>query len=365
MTAAAARPAALSSATVKLAPVAAMSDPIGVLSIYADANPALAAGPRPAWRTPVQAGLHRLVAEAQRARPRGEWKTLRRRLEGLEPELEALLDRRVGQRGRALFASVSGSELHRVQLRTPLAPLVALDRHARVLPLLAAMQDGAPAGVATVSWNRLELGEWAFDALRSLAVFDLVEPDVREVRPATNPAVPQPFPERDRFESAAGARVVARLRDAAAHLERHARTRGWDILIVDGNPRLGDALSDGLRNGPCRLVRSPQPIAGLPDLAAAERVGAILRELRAERRQELLRALDAPSGSTRDPLVLARSLEQGRVEHLILAVPSTPSSVPSAESLLRRALETGADVTVVSPESARLGSASAAALLRW
>lgn len=113
----------LDRAPIRLEAIAALSDPIGVLSVYADADPALAADPRPAWQAPVRAALRRLVKDAQRTRPRAEWTALRARLDELEPELEALLDPHLGHRGRVLIVAVAGGELHRVGLRAPLSSL--------------------------------------------------------------------------------------------------------------------------------------------------------------------------------------------------------------------------------------------------
>jgi len=351
-------------AAIELDAIAALSDPIGVLSVYVDADPALVASPRPAWEAPIRAGLRRLGKSARRKRPRDEWMALRERLDELERELETLLDPRSGRRGRALFAAVSGSEIHRVGVDIPFAPFVALDRHARVLPLLAAMQDGRRAGAVTLSWDRLESAEWHFDQLDPLETIELAQEEPQP-RPATHPAVPQPFPERDRFESAAGARVLSLLRDAGKRLARQARARGWDIVVVDGDPRLADALSDAFRTDFCRLVRAPQPIGGLQNAVAVDRVGSTVRAVRAERDAELLRRLDESSAATRDPRVLDRSLREGRVEHLLIAAASNVPASEESESLLRRARDQGAEVTILSPGTASLGPLGAAALVRW
>jgi hypothetical protein len=352
-------------APIELDAIAALADPIGVLSVYADADPVLGAGRRPSWQAPVRAGLRELVKDARQTRPRGDWTALKARLDELEPELEALLDASLGARGRALFATVDGGEVHRVGLPVPLEPLVTLDGHARALPLFAALQDGAAAGAVTLSWDRLEAAEWQFDQLTPLETIELAAPEPRQQRPATNPAVPQSFPERDRFESAAGARILALLREAAERLGRQADARGWDALVAHGDPRLVDALADGWRTGPARLVRSPEALAGLPDAAAADRVGSTVRALREERTAELLQRLGDSPASTHDRLVLERSFDEGRVEHLLITVPSEPSRSSFSESLLRRALATGAGVTVVPPEAASLGEGGVSALLRW
>jgi hypothetical protein len=352
-------------AAIDLEAIASLSDPIGVLSVYVDADPALVVGPRPAWQAPVRASLRRLLNDTRQTRPRAERLAVAAWLRELEPELDALLDPRLGGRGRALFAAVSGGELHRIELRAPLPSLVRLESAACVLPLLAAGRECKPAGVATVSWDRLELAEWEFDTLHRLDAFELAEPPQRQARPATNPAVPQSFPERDRFASALGARVAARLREAGARLARQSKARGWDLVVVGGDPRLVEVLSDTLRSRPFRLVPSSRPIAGLADAAAAERVGAIVREERSKRDAELLRKLHSSPASTGDPRVLERSLDEGRVEHLLISAPEQPSQATIRESLLRRALETGAEVTVFARGAPELGTSGASALLRW
>jgi hypothetical protein len=233
------------------------------------------------------------------------------------------------------------------------------------LPLLAAAQQCKPAGVVTVSWDRLEVAEWELDTLHPLDAFELAETQQRRPRPATNPAVPQPFPERDRFESALGNRVAARVREAGAQIARRSRARGWDVLVVDGDPRLIRVLSETLRTGTCRLVPSRRPVAGVPDAAAADRVGSVVRDLRARRGAELVRTLRSSPASTHDPLVLERSLDEGRVGHLLITAPERQSQAAVGESLLRRALETGAEVTVFAPGAPGLGASGASAILRW
>jgi hypothetical protein len=348
---------------VDLAPIAALSDPLGVVSVYVDADPAL---PRAAWHAPVRAGLRGLQSEARELRSRAKRVALTARLAELGDELDALLDPDVAGRGRALFAPVGGGDLHRIVVRAPFTPLVGLGPTARILPLVAAAQASRPAGVAIVSWAGLELAEWEFDRLRRLKTFELPEPQAPRSRPATNPAVPQSFPERDRFESAVAARTTSALCAAAAQVAGEPwAERGWDMLVVDGDPRLVSLVSDPLVSGAYRLVQSPRPLAGVPVAAAAARIGPIVREERARRDAELLRTLQASPASALDPLVVARSLDEGRVEHLLLAAPGQGADAGRSESLLRLALETGAGVTVFPSGAAELGAGGVGALLRW
>lgn len=338
----------------RLEPVLALTDPIGVLSVYVDADPALAAGPRPAWQAPVRAGLRRLVKEARETWPRDDRFALEARLDELDGELERLLDPRGSSRGRALFATIAGGETRRLELRSQLPAEVRLGRRAVVLPLLAALQEGRAAGVASVERARLGLSEWEDGTVRLLETIELEGEPERGEPPATNPAVPQSFPERDRFETGVGARVASQVRDAGAVLAREAEARSWDVVVADGDPRLLDALELGSATGTAELVRSPQPFAGQSAAEVADRVEPTLREHRADATARLVGRLEG-SAATQDPGVVDRALAEGRVEHLLLAPAADPDH---AEELARRALETGAEVTIVD-------GPPVAALLRW
>lgn len=346
-------------------PILELEDPIGVLSVYVDADPALSAGTPPAWQTPIRAGLRDLVKEARDEWPRAERMAFEARLEELEPELASLLQRRDLSRGRAFFAAIERGDMRRVELHAVLPSRVAVDRKAVVLPLVAARQAGRPAGVADLSWARVVLSEWELGMLRKVETIELdVDLAGERGRPATNPSVPQSFPERDRFETGVGTRVLARMRQVGADIGRAAKARRWDTVLVDGDPRFLEALEDGIGpNGPA-LMASTQPFAGVPPLEAADRVGAALQDRRRARERQLVEQLDASATATRDIVAVERAFEEGRVEHLLLQPDGEQGSL-AHEALLRRALETGAEVTAVDAGAAVLGPDGVAAVLRW
>lgn len=351
-----------------LAPVLRLSGASGVLTVYVDADPALGAGPRPAWQAPVRAGLRRLVRDAYRRRSREERLALEARLAELDPELRALLDPRRAARGRALFASLDGGPPVTFEVQAPLPSFVALGSHAFVLPLLAVLQDGARAGVAAISSDGVEHAECELGLLQRRATTTLARRDTQRQGRATNVAVPQSFPERDRFRAAADTRVLAQLREEGARLAAEADARGWDAVVTDGDPRLVDALADGFdqgNSGAAELVPSPRPLVRLSSPDAAEVVAAAVRAHRADRHGALVRQLDESAAATRDPFVLERALDEGRVEHVLLAAPAERRPAYRAEALARRAFATGAGVTVLDAAVHDLGPAGVAALLRW
>jgi len=321
-----------------------LDDPIGILSVYVDADPALGGGPRPGWQAPVRAGLRGLARDAQHL-PRAERLALEARLDELEPAIESLLDPRGSGRGRALFAGLDGGPVSRFDLRAPLPSLVHVGPFAVVLPLLAARQRDRAAGVVSISWTVLELFEWEHAELRPLETIELAPADEpRRGRPGTNPAVPQTFPERDRFETGVGARVANRVREAGAELRRRAEARGWDVVVADGDPRLLEALEQGLGAGAVPVVRQDGTVE------------ETLARVRDEEEARLVARLDEAAAATHDEAVVERALAEGRVEHLLL--PRVAGVDLHAEALLREALATSAEVTIVD-------IAAPAALLRW
>jgi hypothetical protein len=349
-----------------LAPILDLDDPVGVLSVYLDADPALAAGTPPAWQTPVRTRLRELLDEARREWPRADRMALEARLEELEPELASLLERRDLSRGRALFAAIERGDVRRVDLHAVLPSKVTVAPRALVLPLFAAWQAGRPAGVAELSWTQVALSEWEFGTVREVETIELgIDLAGEPGRPGTNPAVPQSFPERDRFDTAVGTRVRARLREVGAEVAREATARSWDVVVVDGDPRFVQELETGVGPNGVALLPAVAPLAGVSRSETADRVGAILQDRRKAEQRRLVEQLDASAVATRDAAAVERALVEGRVEHLLLEAPSEPGDFTAGEVFLRGALETGAKITVVEAASAEIGHEGVAALLRW
>ena len=333
----------------------ALDDPLGVLSIYVDADPTLAGGPRPAWQIPVRDGLRQIAGEARKDWPRDRRIGLETCLERLEPELETLLDPRGSSRSRVLFAAISTSELVRIELRTPLPSLVAFDEVARALPLAAALAEGRAAGLVLVDRRRIEVYEWELDELRPVVSVRLAgaDPEGRGSPGRTNPAVPKQSPERDRFAQGHDARLANEVRAVGERLRRLARERGWDPIVADGDARLVDELESSFSNG--EVVRSLASLAALSDAERAVQAGALVREVRRAEARRVGGSLEASPLVTRGTGAVSVALDQGRVDRVVL----DPSLPPDAERLLRAALATSAEVTITPTAE------GAAALLRW
>lgn len=124
----------------------AMTDEMGVLSIYACAEPAEQASTRPAWEVRVRNALRDLRERVRAEGPRARWAALVARLDALEPDLRTLLHPREPGVGRALFVAVGGGETRTVVTQLPVPDRVVLEPTPYVRPLVAVLAAGRPVG---------------------------------------------------------------------------------------------------------------------------------------------------------------------------------------------------------------------------
>jgi hypothetical protein len=371
-----------------------------VLSVYVDGSPGEGEG-RDAAAVALRNALHELQ-EAERDRGRGA--ALNEALERLQGELDDLLSPRVAGRGRALFAGIAGGEVERVHVQPPLSTQVVLEQTAYVRPLLAVLPACRPAGVASVSRKEVRALEWLPEQAEELETYD-VEPDTGEWRKMKGPADPrtvsgqQSASQEDRFERRLEQDHARRLAALGEPLGRLAARRGWDVLVVTGEPEAAAALVGAVADhGDIEVVSDPVVVAGH---AGGARVAALCAPVIAEARaRSALAAVEAARdaalsggrGALGVPEVLD-ALAEGRVHTLLLdaarelegsatgdgrlypagVVPPgvSPDELRTephlAERMAERALETGATLVAVTGAAAETLAehGGVAAILRW
>ena len=303
-----------------------LRDPHGVLSLYVDADPHEQAATRPAWVVAAENGLREIRDRVKSGGDRARWTALFERLDELEPEISTLLDPRHPGRGRALFATVGGGDVRRVHLHVPLVNRVVLDDGADLMPLLTALDRGRPVGVIAVSQSELRVLEHRLGLVEEVRSLSL-EPDTSEWRELKGPAAANPglaqhsAPQRDRFERRLDEHRLRALESATGLLESAASGRGWDFVLVAGDPRLADRLA--VVFGRLDVTAIGRSLQGLGPAEIAEAVAPELES--AVLRRELVlvgRARDAALSGNAGALGLAdvlTALEDGRVAHLLIA----------------------------------------------
>jgi len=388
-----------------LVSLAAMADDVGVLSIYVTVDPhgRPESAPRAPWEVRLRNQLTEVERRLREEGPREHYMALSARLEQLRPYLEHLLDPTAPGLGRALFTRVSDGEVHTVSLQMPLGDRVVFEPDAFIRPLVNAWSQAGPAGAVAVGADGVRLIDLRFglaDEIAAMRPPELPEQDELKGPPAAaNPAIPLPAAaQRDLYERREEDKLLRFLRTVGPELDRHAQDRAWEHLVVTGDARQVQAVVDGL---PLpwkeRVVTLNHPVATLtvPKIAATVMPG--LEEARRQHHLDLVRrahdlALSRGAGAwgLGDTL---NALQQGRVDHLLLAVDGqwTGSRTPDGwlvpegevppgvtpdqlttepylgERMIELALASGAKITAVEPDGDGLleRAGGVAALLRW
>lgn len=314
-------------------------DPLGVLSVYVDIGGCVDASARVAAGMRLAEQLDRLTHASQKTLSREQSARFMECLERSRPLLHRMIDRD-GRRGRAMFAGLEAGVIWELDTAMRIRPAVALEPTAYVRPLVAALDDGHPAGVVITDNGRVRVLEWRMGIVQQ----------VDESRK-------QPWP---------GWRGDAFSVNVAAI----ARDRGWRQLLIAGEPRVAGSL---MRIEPplpdCHVAVTRRPLEGLSDAALAD---AVADELVAARRygEIALVARAVASAHESGEAVLGieatgGALAAGRISHLVFddervyghwpgeEVVEVGLRIDPAERLIELALDSAAEITPVEGRAAR------------
>ena len=212
----------------------AIADPLGVLSVYAD-RPDNGNG-RLVRAVSLAGELRRLEADMGATADTEVVTAHRPRVRRLRPALVRMLEGRAA--GRALFAPLSSDEVFEVTVGLPVGLTAVVEKTAYVRPLVAAADEGRPAGVLVsdgsatrlLSWRMgtiEEVGEYRFPSRPGARVAQGLARDVQAV--ATDEAGPgSSSPETD------GSRTSSRdRRPRPRSRSRWSRTRSPISALAD------------------------------------------------------------------------------------------------------------------------------------
>ncbi len=185
--------------------VAALSDDLGVLSLYVDADPSERAHRPTVWEVQIKNEFAELRSTVKSNETRERAKAIQAALGELAPEIERTAHPSTHGRGRALFAALGASTKISLEFQLPIETRVVLATNAFIRPLLAAFEQGRPAGLVTLSRSGVVVYGWDFGAVEVVERWsiDVETSEWRRLKgPAgSNPALSQQTaPQHDRFE---------------------------------------------------------------------------------------------------------------------------------------------------------------------
>lgn len=343
---------------------------LGVVSVYLGIDPTDRGG---AWRTKLHNGLSAVLDTG-----------------GLDHEASTALRataERIGERfanherslprGEVGFVEVAAKPGAETWWSSHLAPesaaSVAFDRRPLVAPFVCLLKRTAPRGVALLSAERVRLLEWVAGHLEELRSWELsvFSRDWRERKaprvadPARGQAVSTSG--HDQFDERLDENRHRFLGECGGLAAQLLAERGWAHMVLLGAAEHRQGLMGGLPAAGLAAEGGDADLISEPVARLLAPVSDAVDGLDADSDRELVgRVLDQVRGGVRGtagPQETEAALAEGRVEQLILDT----SRAAGAEALVRRALETGADVTAVSGSAAELLNSveGTASLLRY
>lgn len=396
--------AALSLDRATLNTLAAMTDEIGMLSIYVTLDPHRRAesAAKPSWELRLRSQLAEVQERLKTTGPREHYAALSKRLEHLRLDLERLLDPATPGQGRAVFTGVADGAVHQISLQVPLVDRVRLEPRAHLHPLVGAWSNAGPAGVVAVSADEVRVVDLRFGWTDEVAVVRYTNhTEQRELKgpAAANPAMAQhSSSQHDLFERREEDKLLRFLRSVGPKVAEFASRHGWEFLVVTGEAHLAQAVIEGLPlPWADEVITLSHPVTTLTRAKLVATVEPALADARQQRHWSLAnRVREAAMSANAGAIGLGETLDglqQGRVAHLLLAAdrqwsgsrtpdgrlvpdgevpPGVAGEVMSfepdlGERMIELAFRDSAQVTVLDPaHAAPLADADGVgAVLRW
>jgi Bacterial archaeo-eukaryotic release factor family 5 len=347
--------------------------PLGVLSIYLGFDPADRGG---AWRTELRNGLDTVLdaqQEAEHARRVALRATAKRLTERFEDG-----DLRPPPRGEIGFVEVAEKEGIEHWFGTAAAPVadacVEFGQEPVVAPLLDICGHGATRGVVLLSSERVRLLRCAEGTLQDLEDWELSITSLdwreRKSQSTNNPARAQGVSAsgHDQFGERLDHNRQRFLAECGGLAARSREENGLEELIVFGPAKDLESFKGGFGSPQEKLIAGgDQDLISVPTGQLGDLVAGVAERLDEERDRAVVeRALGEAKGNGRGATGLQETKEaltEGRVDHLVF----DGAIGEQAESLIRAALASSAQVTVVRDQLAEpLGEAEGvAAVLRY
>jgi hypothetical protein len=310
--------------------LAAMTDEIGILSVYVTLDPHRRAenAAKPSWELRLRSQLTEVQERLKATGPRDHYMALTKKLEQLRLEFERLLDPAAPGQGRALFTGVADGTVHQISLQVPLDDRVRLETGAHLHPLVTAWSNAGPAGVVAVSAEAVRAIDLRFGWTEEVAVLHYTSPAEQRERKgpaAANPALAQQSAtQQDLFERREEDKLLRYLRTVGPKVGEHAARHEWEFLVVTGEAHLAQAVVDALPGAWAdEVITLNHPVTTLTRAKLVATVEPALAEARQRRHWALAdRAHQAAMSANAGAIGLGETLDglqQGRVSHLLLA----------------------------------------------
>lgn len=322
-----------------------LSDPVGVLTVTAGFVPGTA-DDQDATRIDLHNQLRDEQASLDEQGRTERARALEKLVSQLGDDLDGLLSPRQHGRGRVLVVTLSDGERFHVNVQVPFENRVVVDDRAFVRPLVAAIDEGRPAGIVVGTKSGARLLEWSLSGTRQLADLDFELTDAQLADLRGGPVEPNPargqqsVSHREAFEDRIDENRHRFMREVAATVAELTDERRWDRVVVAGSERTREELRELVHNGHRAEVISAGD-ASWEDLSSgriAQEAWPLLRAVHRDREQRLVeRAVEVAHSGGPAALGVRRVCDAanvGRVAHLLFAGDATIEGLRAEDGTL-------------------------------
>lgn len=305
-----------------------LADPVGVLTVTAGFVPGTAED-----QDATRIDLHNQLRAEQSRLDEHDRTDRARALEKLASQLgddlDGMLSPRQHGRGRVLVVTLSDGERVHVNVQVPFENRVVVDDRAFVRPLVAAIDEGRPAGIVVATRAGARLLEWSLAGTRQLADLDFELGDAQLADLRGGPVEPNPArgqqsaSHREAFADRLDENRHRFMREVATTVAELTDERRWDRVVVAGSERAREELLE-LVDGDHRAEVISAGDAAWEDLSPgrlAQEAWPLLRAVHRDREARLAeRAIEvARSGgpAALGPRRVCDAANVGRVAHLL------------------------------------------------
>ncbi|MEX0835919.1 MAG: VLRF1 family aeRF1-type release factor, partial [Nitriliruptor sp.] len=318
---------------------------------YVGITPDRAADPQPTAPLELRSRIKALKTDLQ-ARDPALAKEVEARLGEVQADLDRLVDPHAYGRGRALFVGVGSGRTETVSLQIPFADRVVHHEGAYVRPLVAALDEGRAAGILNVTRETARVLTWSVGVVEELSSSQFeVEDDVMarekgsQLIRGTGHGL-SGGSDRDDFEARLDDNLHRFLKSVVTDLAENIEKRGWDRVVVAGNPKLREEVAQLVRdadNTGVRVLVADETFETEAPHVVAARVWPLLRSVHRKREADLVdEAIERGLGGHGAAVGLRKvcaALNEGRVMHLLYVSDLEVEGYRSSEDTLHPRVE--------------------------
>lgn len=247
------------------------------------------------------------------------------RLDQYRSDIDSLFDPRANGQGRAIVVGLGTGKRFSFKLQTPFEDRAVLRPRPYLRPLVAAIDEGRPAGIVIATKAGARVLEWTASGTRELSeltfeLFDELLSEEGQGPASLSQRGAQLVTHRDKFDDRVDANRDRFLKEVAAVVAGHIADRGWDRVVVAGSSRIRERVRELIDAEEVTVhdVDEHWEDRSVGQIAAA--VWPILRSSHGERELALTtRIRDAGMSGGNGALGVRRvtpAVNLGRVQHL-------------------------------------------------